>query len=390
MGSSVEPPEDQGSTRSYLAKGNLTNRVTGGDPHALLWLRLLPLVALVPVPLIMLNPAWLRYSYLIFAFPALTALVNGPVPTAVAAFGVSFFVASGANALGLLPLPASGWTDVGVALAVGGLSVGLAWIRDRVVLRLLDMTNVAETTQRAIMPDLPGHIGAYEVASVYRTPEGSPGLVGGDFFDIQRTDFGLRIVVGDIQGHDLSMVRITEALLGSFREGVLDDADLRSLADRMERRVMLDNRDRSEWDQTFATAALIEIPPDKPLVRVVLCGHPAPLLVQNSVTSLSPKPRPPLGLAEFGSKPTEMLETPLWPGDLIVAFTDGLIEARNKDGVMFPLFTHLSEHVAAGHRSPKELRALLRADFHKGRFIRADDLSLVILRVPEDTDRAAG
>ncbi|WP_051393458.1 PP2C family protein-serine/threonine phosphatase [Glycomyces arizonensis] len=384
MGRSGQLQPDQGTTRSYLTSGSLANRMTGGDPGALLWLRLLPLVALLPLPLVLLSPVLLRYSYVVFAFPALTALVNGPVPTAVAAFGVSFFVASGSHALGLLPVPASGWPDVGAAVAIGGLSVVLAWIRDRVVTRLLDMTTVAETTQRAIMPELPDHIGSFDVASVYRTPEGSPGLVGGDFFDVQCTEFGLRAIVGDVQGHDLSTVRITEALLGSFREGILDDADLKSLAARMERRVALDNRGRSEWDQTFATAALIEIPPGEAVVRVVLCGHPAPLLVQHAVKPLEAKPRPPLGLAEFGSVPAEVLEVPLCPGDLVIAFTDGLVEARDKAGRMFPLTSCVNAHVAAGQRDPHRLRSLLRADFNRGRFQRADDLSLVILQVPGD------
>lgn len=388
MGRSGQLQPDQGTTRSYLTSGSLANRMTGGDPGALLWLRLLPLIALLPLPLVMLSPVLLRYSYVIFAFPALTALVNGPVPTTVAAFGVSFFVASGANALGLLPIPASGWPDVGAAVAIGGLSVMLAWIRDRVVTRLLDMTTVAETTQRAIMPELPDHVGSFDVASVYRTPEGSPGLVGGDFFDVQCTEFGLRAIVGDVQGHDLSTVRITEALLGSFREGILDDADLKSLAARMERRVELDNRGRSEWDQTFATAALIEIPPGEAVVRVVLCGHPAPLLVQHTVKPLAVKPRPPLGLAEFGPTPAEVLEVPLCPGDLVIAFTDGLVEARDKEGRTFPLTSCVNAHVAAGQRDPHRLRSLLRADFNRGRFQRADDLSLVILGVPRDVGGA--
>ncbi|HEU5127203.1 MAG TPA: PP2C family protein-serine/threonine phosphatase [Glycomyces sp.] len=390
MGRSGELNRDQGTTRSYLNDGNLAERVTGGDPSSVLWLRLLPLVALVPVPLILLNPSLLRYSYLIFAFPALTALVNGPVPTAVAAFAVSSFVASGANALGLLPLPASGWPDVGVAVAVGGLSLGLAWIRDRVVLRLLNMTTVAETTQRAIMPEPPERIGGYEVATVYRTPEGSPGLVGGDFFDLQYTDYGLRVVMGDVQGHDLTTVRITEALLGSFREGVLDDADLETLAARLERRVALDNRGRDEWDQTFATAALIEIPPGESLVRVVLCGHPAPLLVHRAAEQLAAKPWPPLGLAGFVPSSGEALEAPLRPGDLIVVFTDGLVEARDKEGRMFPLMACLDRHLAADQRDPERLRTLLRADFNKGHFHRKDDLSLMILRVPGHAEGAAG
>ncbi|MCH7231548.1 serine/threonine-protein phosphatase [Glycomyces sp. L485] len=390
MGRMREAHQDQGFTRSYLPNESPWTRITGGDPRSVLWLRLLPLLAMTPLVFFAIDPDFLRYTYLIFTFPVLTALVNGPVATTLAVLAVATFVASGRNAFGLLELPASGWPDVIAILSLGSLSVLLAWIRDRVVLRLLKMTSVAETTQLAILPELPEHVGPLKVASAYRTAAGSPGLVGGDFFDVHRTDHGIRLAIGDVQGHGLSTVRITEAVLGSFREGVLDDPDLTALAARLERRVALDNRGRSEWEQTFATAALIEIPPGEHLVRVMLCGHPPPLIVHDRTEPLSPKPRPPLGLAEFGPTSAEVLERPLRPGALIIAYSDGLVEARNRAGENFPLIDLVDRHVSEGERDPHRLRARLRHDFRTGRYVRSDDTTLLITRLVGDADRPAG
>ncbi|GAB3658382.1 PP2C family protein-serine/threonine phosphatase [Glycomyces tarimensis] len=386
----IKEAQDQAFTRAYLPHESPWSRITGGDPRSVLWLRLLPLLAMTPLALFAIDAQFLRYTYLIFTFPALTALVNGPIATLIAVLAVAGLVASGKDALGLVELPASSWLDVVAVLSVGSLSILLAWIRDRVVLRLLNMTSVAETTQLAILPELPDHVGRLQVASSYRTAEGSPGLVGGDFFDVQCTDHGVRVVIGDVQGHDLSTVRITEAILGSFREGVLDDPDLTALASRLERRVALDNLERGEWEHTFATAALIEIPPGEHTVRVMLCGHPAPLLVHERSEPLSPKPRPPLGLAEFAPTAAEVLERPLATGDLVFAYSDGLVEARNRAGETFPLLELIDRHVREGDRDPHRLRSVLRQDFQSGGYIRTDDSSLLILRVGLDADRPAG
>ena len=388
--STKEAGRDQGSTRSYLKGDDPWSRITGGDPGTVLWLRLLPLLAILPLALFAFDPQFLRYAYLIFAFPALTALVNGPLATAAAGAAVAGFVSSGANALGLLDLPASDWLDVAAVVSVGALSTLLAWIRDRVVVRMLNMTIVAEAAQKAILPELPEHVGRFRMSSTYRTAEGSPGLVGGDFFDAQQTDFGIRIVVGDVQGHDLNTVRLTESLLGSFREGALDDADLFALTSRLERRVRLDNRGCDEWGYTFATAALIEIPPGEHLVRVVLCGHPPPLLVRGRAEPLSARARPPLGLAETAPSRADMLESPLRTGDLMVVYTDGLSEARNRRGEAFPLTECVNAHLQAGIGDPESLRIGLRKDFYGGGFQRTDDLTMLILQLTENAERPAG
>jgi hypothetical protein len=381
--------EMQSYFRSYVLPKTAWSRVAAGQPGSVLLLRLMPyLLIALTLPIAFLNDTAAEYAdFTVVLLPAFTALVNGPVATAGSTLLVVALVSCGQDALGLLPYPASTWSDVPPVAIIGLVCTALAWVRNRMVVRLLDMTLVAEAVQTAILPELPSHVGGARVAVAYRTHEGSPGLVGGDFYEVQDTDLGIRAVVGDVQGHGLTTVHLTEALLGTFRERSLDDPDLQVLAARMERRVRMHNRGRNEWDQSFATAALVEITPRFDTIRVVLCGHPAPLLVRGSAQPLSARPMPPLGLADFSLQRTQIREATLMPGDLVVVFTDGFIEGRNAAGETFPVIERINEHVAAGIRDPDRLHRKLKADFQGGGYERTDDLTVLIIQAPGATSR---
>ncbi|MEU6250777.1 PP2C family protein-serine/threonine phosphatase [Glycomyces sp. NPDC047010] len=374
----------QGYMRSYVTPQTPWDRISAGHPASVRFLRFLPILLLVAtVPIAFVNPVMVPYAnYAIVLLPAFTALVNGPVATLVATAAVCALIGAGSEALGLIPYPPSVWEDLPPIAFVGLLCTVLAWVRNRIVMRLLDMTLVAETVQGAILPDLPPVVGGVRVGVAYRTHDGSPGLVGGDFYDVQETDAGIRAVVGDVQGHGLNTVHLTEALLGTFRERALDDPDLATLTARMERRVRLHNRGLDEWEQSFATAVLIEITPRRDTIRVVLCGHPAPLLVRGTAEPISAKPMPPLGLTDFGLQRTVVREAALMPGDLIVAFTDGFVEGRNADGQTFPIISMLNAHIASGIRDPDRLHRKLKADFQGGGYERTDDLTVLIMQLP--------
>lgn len=379
----------QGYFRSYVPPKNPWNRVADGQPKSLLILRLMPFILIaVTLPIAFLDDTAAEYAdFTVVLLPAFTALVNGPVATAGSTLLVIALVCGGKGALGLLPYPDSSWGDLPPVAAIGLLCIALSWVRNRMVNRLLDMTLVAEAVQTAILPELPSHVGGARVAVAYRTHKGSPGLVGGDFYEVQETDLGIRAVVGDVQGHGLTTVHLTEALLGTFRERSLDDPDLHVLAARMERRVRMHNRARSEWEQSFATAALVEITPRFDTIRVVLCGHPAPLLVRGSAQPLSARPMPPLGLADFGLQRTEIREATLMPGDLVVIFSDGFIEGRNAAGDTFPVIERINAHIASGIRDPDRLHRKLKADFQGGGYARTDDLTVLIIQTPGATSR---
>src|SRR5262249_51973865 len=72
------------------------------------------------------------------------------------------------------------------------------------------------------------------------------------------------------------------------------------------------------------------------IMRYARAGHPPPLLARRSVGEVSYAPGtkassgPALGL--FDRAPFVTTTTPLSPGDLVLLFTDGIIEAENASG----------------------------------------------------------
>ena len=80
-------------------------------------------------------------------------------------------------------------------------------------------------------------------------------------------------------------------------------------------------------EEDFVTAVVVELAHDGSY-RMLSCGHPAPVRVHgNRLEELPCHPDVPLGL---GSKP-EITCGRLDPGDRLVLFTDGLVEARLQD-----------------------------------------------------------
>ncbi len=140
------------------------------------------------------------------------------------------------------------------------------------------------------------------------------------------------------------------------------------------------------FTERFATALLVEFPPGEAVARIVHCGHPEPLLVRAGRVHARPPEQPgaPLGLGDLlGAAP--VAETvPFGPGDRLVLYTDGFIEARDRRGRFYDLTAHTRAH--AGRPLPAMVAALRRALLcHVGGDL-DDDAALVALeRLPCET-----
>jgi hypothetical protein len=210
-----------------------------------------------------------------------------------------------------------------LGIAVGGLVTVLASAyrveRER---RLLAVTRVAEAAQRAILLPVPDRVGPVELAVRYDSAA-SEALVGGDLYGLVDTQFGLRIVVGDVRGKGLTAVRLSAQVLAAFRERAHDSADLALLIEHMHRAVERGAATVSSED--FVTVVLAQVQPSGHLT-LALAGHPPPLLLrgQELRTLDGSGVRPPLGL-EGWAKPYDVR---LHAGDRLLLYTDGLTEAR--------------------------------------------------------------
>ncbi len=185
--------------------------------------------------------------------------------------------------------------------------------------QLADVRRVADATQRAILAPVPARLGTISLAGRYLSAS-AEALIGGDLYEVVARPGGVRLLVGDVRGKGLSAIRIATIVLGEFRAAAADIDDLAEVARQIDRRLRpyLD-------DEDFVTAVIADVADDG-AYAVVSCGHPPPLLVTGgAIGELSVAHSLPLGL---GAAP---VATDGWltPGDRLLLYTDGVVEARD-------------------------------------------------------------
>ncbi|MFD9031139.1 PP2C family protein-serine/threonine phosphatase [Streptomyces sp. NPDC059567] len=365
-----------------------------GTRHALL---AVPIALIVIVTVVdILAPPSVHLGPFLVAAPAITASFAGPRTTAcVGALAVLAQAVVAAVRTSLIDLNHS--FQLITLILMSAFATFFAARRERRVGELTQLRSVATATQEVVLKPLPPRIGPLRIASVYLAAE-SEAQIGGDLYAAARTEQGTRIVIGDVRGKGLEAVGDAALLLGAFRGAAHRQADLSALVSFLEGTVSsnLDNpgapdiatEDRGE---AFITAAVMDFPDDEPVIRLINCGHPPPLLLRRGqVSPLEVRhPAPPLGLTTF-------VETDLSPetfgfehGDIALLYTDGVIEARDQDGTFYPLADRVAGSASKG---PDALLAYLRKDLmgHVGGHLGDDAAMVAIERMLPPSDPSPG
>lgn len=232
---------------------------------------------------------------------------------------------------------------------------------------------IAENLQRALLPTSVPTVPGLELAVRYvAATDGAS--VGGDWYDVLTFDDGTTgIVVGDVVGHDIaastSMGQLRSAIrIYAWEEHARPAAAL-ARVDRLFDKLGLD----------YATCMFGVLDLKASTFRWSNAGHPPPLLLRDgSATFLTESSGVLLGVTA-GVGMTEAT-TDLRDGDLLVLYTDGLVERRNES-----LQTGLDRLAAAAARSGADdadvlcehlLEALVPATA-----TRDDDVAILVARV---------
>lgn len=258
------------------------------------------------------------------------------------------------------------WLRVGVCAGIAVLAVVSSVVRDQREERLRRMTVIAETAQRAVLRATPTAVGSVGVASRYVSAS-AEARVGGDLYEVAATPFGVRVIVGDVRGKGLPAVQTASAVLGAFRTAAFLEPDLAKLAQVIDVIV-----DQEPDEEEFVTAIVAEFGDET--VRLVNCGHHAPLMISEARTERleSDDVTVPLGL---GSDP--VASDHAWPqGARLLFFTDGLVEHRDSRGEFFDLEANAG--VLTGTSLDDSLERLVTRLLAHGRRALCDDLALVL------------
>jgi PAS domain S-box-containing protein len=181
--------------------------------------------------------------------------------------------------------------------------------------------NTALTLQRSLLPDHPPHHPGLELASRYQ-PAQATSEVGGDWYDVlplsgERT----ALVVGDVMGNGIDAA----ATMGRLRTATCAYADLDLAPD-----AVLQHLDKITGDlEHYIVTCLYGVyDPRTRRCRIANAGHMPPALARpgRPPELLDLPAGAPLGV---GGIPFETTTVDLGPGDLLVLYTDGLVETRH-------------------------------------------------------------
>lgn len=250
--------------------------------------------------------------------------------------------------------------------AGGALCVRMAHARSVRADELRRLTEVAQVAQRAVVRPIDTEIGGMAVVARCHSAA-RHALVGGDLYDLAHTPFGLRLLLGDVRGQGLEAVRLAAATLATFRDLAYTTPGLPALVSELDARI-----GPQLGAEDFITVVLAEFAPGE--VRLVNCGHHPPIRIGLRMEPLAPAhPSPPLGLRP---QPVQQRAS-LSPDQRLLLYTDGLVEARNRDGTMFAL-DEQARRALTGSPLPDALGALYdNLLAHAGSPLR-DDLALVL------------
>ncbi|MER6945388.1 PP2C family protein-serine/threonine phosphatase [Nonomuraea sp. NPDC000554] len=348
------------------------------------WLVAVPLalIALITAADIV-TPSQVHLGPLLVVAPAITASFAGPWLT-----GAIGLVAVAAQAL--IGAREDTLDTQGLQVQLLAVTVMSAFVvlfrilRDRDRRKLVQVRSVSEAAQRALLRPLPRQAGPLRLASHYLAAE-AEAHIGGDLYGAIRTDGGTRLIIGDARGKGLSAVSDAALLLGAFREAARRCPTLPELAADLDESASF-NMESADEGESFVTAVMLDIADDDPACVIVNCGHPPPLLIHGGDVELidSELYAPPLGLGGLAASRVYTAQACHFEvGDILLLYTDGVVEARDPAGRFYPLDERITAWTGC---EPQALLERICADLvgYVGGHLGDDAAMVAIERLPHD------
>ncbi|WP_329417984.1 PP2C family protein-serine/threonine phosphatase [Streptomyces sp. NBC_01268] len=319
-----------------------------------------------------LSPPDVHLGPFLIAAPAVTASFAGARMTA-------FVGAVAVAAQSVVAVARTSITDLNhtyqiIALVlISVIATFFAHLRERDEERVRRLRSIAHAAQSVVLRPLPHRAGPLHIASVYLAAE-EEAQMGGDLYAAARTADGTRLLIGDARGKGLDAIGEASLVLGAFRVTARRERELPDLIGHLEAGVgsaEVTDEDPGTGvgaeqaddtsDEAFVTALVLDIPDREPVVRLVNCGHPPPLLLRRGrvIPLDTADASPPLGLSDVLAPAVTVETFPFDAGDVLLLYTDGVVEARDASRAFYPLTERLTAWVGD---DPPTLLGRLRAD----------------------------
>ena len=250
-------------------------------------------------------------------------------------------------------------------------------IGDRVVMKR-DL-QIAREIQTWLLPGTPPQIPGIAIAYATRPAN----TVAGDYYDVfprpGKTAEDNRVVmaVADVAGKSIPAAMLMATFQASLKTLSTAHVELRELAANMNRYAC----SNSQGGLRFTTAFLAEYDPAHRTFHYINAGHNNPILRRagGQIERLD------VGGLPFGIMPEvsyESAQATLAPGDWLIIFTDGLVEAENSRQEEYGETRLLAAIDAAQSTEPEEMlrRLVFELDAFVGTTPQHDDVTCMLLK----------
>jgi phosphoserine phosphatase RsbU/P len=265
--------------------------------------------------------------------------------------------------------------QTGLALEVSELAHSLAneaAQRERINREM----EIAREVQQRLFPQRLPCIPGLSLAGMCRPALG----VGGDYYDfIELEDGRIGIAIGDVSGKGISAALLMASLRASLRgmtlEGPSDLAKTMVKVNRLVYEASANNRYATFFFATY-NPAICEL-------RYVNAGHNPPVLLRGSSGEPLPLEAGGLVVGLLPEAPYEEQPVRMEPGDVLIAYTDGISEAMTADDEEWGEERMLEAARRAQKGSAQEiLQAIFRAaDEFTAAAPQHDDMTLLVMKL---------
>src|SRR5262245_43218110 len=235
---------------------------------------------------------------------------------------------------------------------------------------------IAREIQRQLMPDEVPSIPPLQMAVLFKPVA----QLGGDLYDwIPFDDGRLAITIGDVAGKGAPA-----ALYGALSSGVIRTRAGRKYPPGQMLELVNKTLYQRPIEGQYVAVTYAVYHPKTRTIALSNSGLPYPLLVRAGQPSFLDVGGIPLGL--FSDSHYEETSLELQAGDVLVFYSDGVVEMRNDSGEEFGL-KRLAEAVCSScEKSPEEIVKSVSAALAEfiGRVRPQDDRTMIVIRMGED------
>ncbi|MBZ5724032.1 MAG: PP2C family protein-serine/threonine phosphatase [Acidobacteriia bacterium] len=262
--------------------------------------------------------------------------------------------------------------DSGVLIASAALVLLLALeLADRVTMKR-DL-EIAREIQRWLVPAAPPEVAGIDLAFTTRPAN----TVSGDYYDaIPREGGRLLLVVADVAGKSIPAALLMATIQASLRTLAASSAPLGEVVLGMNRYACAN----SQGGLRFTTAFLGELEPATGALRYINAGHNPPVL-RRATGGMERLEAGGLPLGVMAGARYEEGAAVVAAGDLLVVFTDGVVEAENERQEEYgePRLLALVEAMRPATAAEALKQVMVAVDGFVGHTRQHDDITALVL-----------